>query len=176
MFVTLHTFTSLLHLMLHPLVQKLESLSLIDEAWLISGTLPANTHKNRSKDVLPCECVGTFPTVTSLPQLQCAWSYTFVQYMSLISVNHRKLFVWLHQPVVLCSHAVYVRIFPHCHHESLPPPTSDDPYRVRLTMFPGVEGSDYINSTYMDVSEPYTCTSYVSMHSYRNCVYTAYKG
>ena len=40
----------------YPLLQKLESLSLIDEAWLVSGTLPANTHKNRSKDVLPCEC------------------------------------------------------------------------------------------------------------------------
>ena len=40
----------------YPLLQKLENLSLIDEAWLISGTLPANTHKNRSKDVLPCEC------------------------------------------------------------------------------------------------------------------------
>ena len=40
----------------YSLLQKLESLSLIDEAWLVSGTLPANTHKNRSKDVLPCEC------------------------------------------------------------------------------------------------------------------------
>ena len=39
----------------------------------------------------------------------------------------------------------------------LPPPSSsDDPYRVRLTMFPGVEGSDYINSTYMDVSKAQT--------------------
>ena len=30
--------------------------------------------------------------------------------------------------------------------------SSDDKYRVRLLLYPGVVGSDYINASYVDVS------------------------
>ena len=130
----------------YPLLQKLESLSLIDEAWLVSGTLPANTHKNRSKDVLPCECarhLRTYTTPTPSSQLQC-FGYTHA-----IHFQH-----WCGE--LLFSHAFPIVTSNLIHSSTSPPSSSDDPYRVRLTMFPGVEGSDYINSTYMDVSKAQT--------------------
>lgn len=85
----------------YPLLQKLESLSLIDEAWLVSGTLPANTHKNRSKDVLPCECachLRTYTTPTPSSRLQC-FGYTH-------AIRTLPALVWL---------TAFLTHFPHHH-------------------------------------------------------------
>ena len=94
----------------HPLVQKLESLSLIDESWLVSGTLPANTHKNRSKDVLPCECACHLYTFPSLCQLQCLGH---VQYASVIGVVS-----------LLFSHSLSLPTILNLSHRPLPSPPS----------------------------------------------------
>ena len=80
-------------IMLHPLVQKLESLLLIDKAWLVSGHCRPTHTRTGARMSCHVSVPAPLPPGLSLSVPVLGHVHSIMEYSPIMSVVHMKLFV-----------------------------------------------------------------------------------